>query len=209
MTRARSTSYRRGDGLARTAVLVTGLALVGGGGAVLSRGLGIWDGTAGARGGPDRSDSRVVTPDVERWFAAHADVFWPIAAAGGVLLALLGLLLLRRALRSRPGKTGAVDLTDDPARGTTRVPTGVATQAFVTDLASIPGVETAAAAFRGDPARPLVDVRLDVADDADVSAVLDEVEQGSLRRLEEALELRPSATAVEVRLREPAGRRLS
>jgi len=39
--------------------------------------------------------------------------------------------------------------------------------------------------------------------------VLDEVESGSLRRLEESLELRPAGTAVEVRLREPAGRHLS
>lgn len=209
MTRARSTTYRRGDGLARTVVLVTGTLLVVAGGASLSRGLGIWDGTVGARGGTDRSDTPVVAADVERWFSSHADVFWPSAAGAGLLLALLGALLLRRSLRARPAKAGTVDLTDDATRGTTRVPTGVATSAFVADLAAIPGVEDAAAAMRGDPAQPLIDVRLDVADDADIAGVLDEVESGSLRRLEESLELRPAGTAVEVRLREPAGRHLS
>jgi len=209
MTRARSTTYRRGDGVARTVVLVTGTLLVAAGGASLSRGLGIWDGTAGARGGTDRSDTPVVAANVERWFSAHADVFWPSAAGAGLLLALVGALLLRRSLRARPAKAGTVDLTDDATRGTTRVPTGAATSAFVADLAAIPGVEDAAAAMRGDPAQPLIDVRLDVADDADIAGVLDEVESGSLRRLEESLELRPAGTAVEVRLREPAGRHLS
>lgn len=204
---SRSASFRRGDRLARTAVFLTGLLLTVAGGAGLSRALGIWDATAGA-GPRDRSQLPLLTPDVSRWFADHGDVFWPSAAAVGLLLAYLGYRLLRAELRARPAKARSVDLTDDARTGVTRVGAPLVTSAFVEDLASVPGVENAGAAMRGDPGRPLLDVHLDVADDADLADVLDGVEHGPLRSLREAFDLEPAATAVELRLVEASGRRL-
>lgn len=200
------TKTRQGDALARTTTLLTGLVLTGVGGAALTRSLGVWDSIAGA--GPEtRSRLSLLRGDVARWFHDHG-VVWPIAAVVGLILAYAGYRLLRRELRSKPAKARVVDLTDDSTVGTTRVAGSLATKAFVEDLSNIPGVENAAAAMRGDPAQPLVDVRLDIADDADVAAVLDEVEGGALVRLEQSLELRPAAVATEVRLTSAGGRRL-
>jgi hypothetical protein len=198
---------RRGDRLARLTVLLTGLVLVLGGGAALSRGLGVFDRWVGA-GAADRSASVLVTDDVSRWFSEHGGVVWPVAAAVALLLAFLGYRLLRGQLWPAVPRSRVIDLSDDPAVGTTRVPSSLATSAFTADLAGIAGVEGAATTMRGDPARPVVDVRLDVAEDADVTAVLTELESGALARLRSSLELQPQATTVEVRLTEVKDRRL-
>jgi hypothetical protein len=203
----RSASYRRGDRLGRVTVGVTGLVLVLAGGAALTRSLGVWDSTAGA-GRARRSRSPLVTPDVSRFVADHGAAFWSAAAVVGLLLALLGYHLLRAELRTRAPRAPVVDLTDDARQGVTYAETTVLTRAFVDELADIPGVEQAAADLRGDPARPLIDVRLDVADDADLEAVLDAVEEEALRHLCESFDLQPAATTVEVRLVEPSGTRL-
>lgn len=203
-----SASFRRSGGASRTLLLVLGLVLVAAGGAALSRALRVWDNTAGA-GSRARSTLPLLTPDVSSFVHRHGALIWPVAAAVGLLLALVGYLLLRAQLRTRPAKTRQVDLTDDPADGVTRVPTGVVTQAFVDDLASVPGVEDAGAQLRGDPARPLVDITLDVEDDADVDRVLSDVERGPLASLRSAFDLVPAHTAVEVRIVEPSSRHLS
>lgn len=202
----RATSPRQGDVVARAVTLLMGLVLTGGGGAALSRSLGIWDDTAGA-GAQKRADLPLLSSDVSRFFADHSYV-WCIAILPALIVAYLGYRLIRRELRTKPAKARVVDLTDDPATGVTRVSGALATRALVEDLAAITGVEGASAAMRGDPAQPLVDVRLDVADDADLAAVLDEVEGGALVHLATSLDLQPSATTVEIRLAEPGGRRL-
>lgn len=205
---SRSASYRsRGTG-SRLTLMLLGLLLTLAGGAALSRSLRIWDDTAGA-GSSDRSGLPVLTPDVSDWVNRNGAVIWPVAALVGLLLALLGYRLLRAQLRTRPAKARQVDLTDDPASGITRVPASVVTAAFVDDLASVPGVEDASAAMRGDPSKPLVDVTLDVADDVDVEHVLSEVERGPLAALRSAFDLQPEHTAVEVRFVEPSSRHLA
>lgn len=204
---SRTASYRTGDGLARGTVLTAGTLLTLAGGAALSRSLRIWDQIAGA-GSQDRSGLPVVRSDVSRFLADHGDVVWPVTAVVALLLAYLGYRLLRAELRTRPAKTRQVDLTDDPTTGVTRVASPLVTRAFVADLAALPGVEDAGAAMRGDPARPVVDVTLDVADDADLEQVLRDVEQGPLTSLREAFDLEPESTTVELRLVEPSGRRL-
>ena len=203
-----SASYRKGQGGARATLMLLGLLLTVAGGAALTRSLRVWDSTAGA-GSRARSKLPLVTPDVSSWVHRHGSVIWPVVAVVGLLLALLGYRLLRAQLRSRPARTRQVDLTDDPAAGITRVSSPVVTEAFVDDLASVPGVEDASAAMRGDPARPLVDITLDVADDADVEDVLAEVQRGPLASLRSAFDLQPERTAVEVRLVQPSSRHLA
>lgn len=204
----RTASYRRGDGLGRVIVVGTALLLVVAGGAAFSRSLGVWDGRAGARAGT-RSSARLITPDVSRFVHEHGGLVFPLTALVALVLALLGSALLRAELRLRPARATQVDLTDDARHGVTRVATPLLTQALVDDLASVPGVQNASAGLRGDPARPLVDVRLDVFEDADLGAVLDEVEHQCLRRLRESFDLHPTATTVELRLVQTQGRRLA
>lgn len=203
-----SASFRKTGGPARGTLGLLGLLLLVGGGAALSRSLRIWDSTAGA-GSEKRSTLPVLTPDLTSFVERYASVIYPVAAVVGLLLALLGYRLLRAQLRTRPAKTRQVDLTDDPASGVTRISTSVVNEAFVDDLASVPGVEDATAALRGDPARPLVDITLDVADDADVERVLQHVETGPLASLRSAFDLQPAHTSVEVRFVEPSSRHLS
>lgn len=203
-----SASFRKTGGPARGTLLVLGLLLMAAGGAALTRSLRVWDNLAGA-GAKHRSTLPVLPGDVTSFVHRHGNIIYPVAGVVGLLLALLGYRLLRGQLRTRPGKTRQVDLTDDPTSGVTRVPTSVVTEAFVDDLASVPGVEDASAALRGDPARPLVDITLDVADDADVQQVLDDVEYGPLASLRDAFDLQPEKVAVEVRLVEPSGRHLT
>lgn len=200
-------AFRKGDRLARIVVFVFGLLFVVAGGAALSRGAGVWDAIAGAGEG-DRSAQAVVTADVSAAFGRHSNLIWPLVAVGALLLALLGFLVLRAELRVRVSKTRQVDLTDDERAGVTRVSSSVVTAAFVDDLTDVPGVEDASASLRGDPQRPLVDVRLDVADDADVEQVLSGVEGGPLRHLRESFEIEPESVAVELSLVEPRERHL-
>lgn len=203
-----SASYRKSGGPARGTLAVLGLLLLLAGGAALSRSLRIWDSTAGA-GSSKRSTLPVLTPDVTSFVHQHGNVIYPVAAVVGLLLALLGYRLLRAQLRTRPAKTHQVDLTDDPAGGVTRISTSVVNEAFVDDLASVPGVEEATAEMRGDPARPLIDITLDITDDADVERVLEQVESGPLASLRSAFDLHPAHTAVEVRFVEPSSRHLA
>lgn len=204
----RTASYRRGDLLARCTVVGAAVLLVVGGGAAFSRSLGVWDSTAGA-GSHKRSTSDLVAGDVSRFVRNHGGVVFPVAAVVGLLLAYLGYRLLRSELRVRPARTTQVDLTDDARFGVTRVATPLVTRAFVDDLAGVPGVQGASAGLRGDPARPLVDVRLDVFEDADLGAVLDVVEHESLRHVRESFDIEPTATTVELRLVQTQGRRLA
>ncbi len=208
MSRSTSASFRKTGGPGRATLTLLGLLLTLAGGAALTRSLRVWDDIAGA-GSQDRSGLPVLTQDVSDVVNRNGSWVWPLAALLGLLLALLGYRLLRAQLRTRPARTRQVDLTDDPSEGITRVPTSVVTEALVADLASVPGVEDAGAAMRGDPARPLVDVTLDIADDADVSEVLDRVEQGPLATLRSAFDLEPAHTAVEVRIVEPSSRHLA
>lgn len=203
-----SASYQKSGAPARGTLGLMGLLLVVGGGAALSRSVRIWDNTAGA-GSRRRSTMPVLTPDVTSFVHRHGSIIYPVAAVVGLLLAVLGYRLLRAQLRSRPAKTRQVDLTDDPASGVTRVSSSVVNEAFVDDLASVPGVEDASAALRGDPARPLIDIALDVADDADVEHVLHRVETGPLASLCDAFDLQPAHTAVEIRFVEPSSRHLA
>lgn len=201
-------SYRKGGGGARATLMLLGLLLTVAGGAALTRSLRVWDTVAGA-GSRDRSTLPLVTPDVSSFVHRHGSIIWPVAAVVGLLLALLGYRLLRAQMRTRPPKTSQIDLTDDPADGIARVPSSVVTDAFVDDLASMPGVEDASAALRGDPARPLIDITLDIADDADVEHVLAQVESGPLATLTSAFDLEPEHTAVEIRLVQPSSRHLA
>lgn len=201
-------SFRKTGGPARATLAGLGLLLLAGGGTALSRSLRVWDATAGA-GRRRRSTLPVLTPDVTSWVHRHAGVVYPVAAAAGLLLALLGYQLLRSQLRTRPAKTRQVDLTDDPAGGVTRISTSVVSEAFVDDLASVPGVEDASAVLRGDPGRPLIDIQLDIADDADVDRVLERIGSGPLAALRDAFDLEPAHTAVEVRFVEAASRHLA
>jgi len=204
----RTASYRSADLLARSTVAGTGLLLVLAGGAAFSRSLGVWNDTVGAGSGT-RSRAHLVTADVSRFAHAHGGVLFTVAAVVAVLLALLGIRLLRSELTLRPARATQVDLTDDARFGVTRVATPVVTRALVDDLARLPGVQDASAGLRGDPARPLVDVRLEVFEDADLLAVLDAVEHQSLRNVRESFDLEPTATAVELRLVQTQGRRLA
>lgn len=205
---SRSTNYRSSGRGGRGTLMLLGLILTVAGGAALSRSLRVWDTTAGA-GSRHRSTLAMLTPDVSAFVHRHGTVIWPAAAAVGLLLALLGYRLLRAQLRTRPARARQVDLTDDPAGGITRVPAPVITDAFTDDLASVPGVEDASAAMRGDPARPLIDITLDVADDADVEHVLSQVQRGPLASLRDAFDLQPAHTATEIRFVEPSSRHLS
>lgn len=203
-----SASYRKSGAGGRLTITLLGLLLTIAGGAALTRSLRVWDDIAGA-GSQDRSGLPLLTDDVSAWVNRNGAVIWPIAAVVGLLLAYLGYRLLRGQLRTRPARTSQVDLTDDPTSGVTRVPSSVVTEAFVDDLASVPGVEDASAAMRGDPARPLIDVTLDVAEDADVAHVLAEVEAGPLASLRRAFDLQPAHTTVEVRFVQPSSRHLT
>lgn len=135
--------------------------------------------------GEDRSDDRVLAPELERFVAEHAPWLWPLVALLLVLLALLALRWLVQQLRT--DRVGDLDLTTDRTRGETHLDAGALTDALVASTERCPGVESAAARLvrTGGSRRLLLHVRL--ADRADPVAARQALADGPLTELRAVL----------------------
>jgi hypothetical protein len=144
----------------------------------------------------------------ERW---NEWGFWApaLTVVVGIVLALLGLALLRAQTRRRGGAaTGElvvahVDSGPDgrapSASGTTRVEGRTLVHALTADLARDRHIESASANLIGTAVRPRLVLHLDVVPGADLSQ-LHGVVDAALERFNRTSGLRPQVTDVDVRL---------
>lgn len=184
---------RRIVGVNRLVLVVLRLALLALAVLVLLRSTGVFS--------QSRARQMLVTPELSGYVNRNGTLIWPVVAVVAVVVALLGLLLL---LGQVPRRTAVrqIDLSDDGERGSTRVSSSTATSAFVEEVEALPGVESASARLRGDPAQPLIELSVDVDEATEVGSLLAAVDQVAVRHLVESLEVRPQGTAVQVRLTE-------
>ncbi len=178
------------------ALTVLGLVLVAVGGYGLARGYGAF--------GEDPADDAVLGKPIRNLLSRNAGWFWPLAVVVSLLLAYVGLRWLLGQVRS--GHISHLDLTDDPARGTTVVRATSAADALAGDVGRYPGVGRARARLLRDGIRPHVDIQVEVYDDADLADVRRRIESHALARLRQALEVEDPQARVRFRLSESVTR---
>jgi hypothetical protein len=146
-----------------------------------------------------RSTSVLLGPGAaDRWRSAGNWAF-VVTIAVGLVIALLGVLLLRAQLRRRYRTTlpDLVSLDSDPGR--TRVDATTLDHALTLDLESHPRVRRVAAHLVGEAQDPAVTLRLVVAPDANVSDLRNHVDR-ALDRFGHTAGLRPRLDTVEVKV---------
>jgi hypothetical protein len=129
----------------RVWLTLTGLLLLGAGGATLVGGLGAF--------GRDR---RLVTGAMSQWIVAHW-WFWPSMAGGSLAVAMLGSGWLAAQWRCRSLRRLAMG---DARAGATRMAARVATRAIAADVTSYPGVRRVSTRLSGSARRPSMRVRV-------------------------------------------------
>jgi hypothetical protein len=180
-----------GDRVERATFSILGLLLLAAGLYALLRGLGTF--------GSGSSDDPLVSDSTRGFLGDHESWWWAAGAAAAVLSVLAGVALLRRQLRAVP-RRGADPLVRRRDDGVTRVDRGALTGALEDELEHLPDVDRATARLVRAGTHPLVDVRLQVSDDADLGDVRGAVEDHALERFRQALETDQLAAQVHVKL---------
>jgi hypothetical protein len=174
----------------RTLLALIGLILLAAGVLGLARAAGAF--------GRQRASERVLTTAVRSFPDRHAWFWWAVAGAA-VIIALLAIKWLMTQLGT--DRANRIDRTTNARDGYTVVHAGALAEAVEDDARSIPGV-TSAAAYVSHPLH--VNLRVDLADDADIDTVRSTLESSTVRHVREALnqddvpvriELRPGPTA--------------
>ncbi|HEY1178948.1 MAG TPA: hypothetical protein VGF17_22570 [Phytomonospora sp.] len=173
------------------------------------------------------ADTPLLGPQVLDLWRRGGSWSLPIVMAAGVVVALVGLLLLRAQLRRRgeagmsdvvfertaetpvvpsePTDYAALDVKEDtltaqvtPAVGRTKVRAGGITRALERDMAAGTSVRKAGVALTGDAPGPVAWIRLDLAPEARVSDAREQLD-GVLARFGETTGLRIDRLDVTVR----------
>ncbi|MFC5745075.1 alkaline shock response membrane anchor protein AmaP [Actinomadura rugatobispora] len=169
-----------------------GLVLLVAGILGLARGLGAF--------GRDAAADPLIT-DAMRRYAAGQGWFWPAVAAGGVVLALLGLAWLLAQARSE--RLPGLALEPDPSAGATRVSGQAVTATLEEEIAEYPDVQGVRAHLLGTSRRPRLNLSVAYGGRADLDALRRRIGEEAVPRLRVALE-RESLPAV-VKLRPLSG----
>ena len=186
------------DRVNRSALTFIGLLLIGLGAYGLARGWGVFG---------ERVASDLLLADSWREFVSrNENWFWPAAAAGSLLVGLLGLRWLRAQLAAATPK--GIDLTHRGDGGTTVVSPAGAARALAGEIESYRAVSQATARLTGDGDAPEIDLRVEVSDDCDLARLRTRIEDEALAHLEQALELDGVTAKVEFRLAGPSTRHL-
>jgi hypothetical protein len=125
----------RADRVNRVLLALLGLLLLAAGVAGLLVGSGAL--------GDDLGDRRVLPDDTARFVDDNAGWLWPVAAAVGLLLALIALRWLLAQLRT--DRVEDIDLTEYRNRGEVHVDAAALTDALVDAVEQCPGVDSASA----------------------------------------------------------------
>ncbi|MDP8975024.1 MAG: alkaline shock response membrane anchor protein AmaP [Actinomycetota bacterium] len=187
---------RNPDRLNRVVLLLVSLVLLGAGGYALARGYEAF--------GREQADDEVLLEPVRDFVDRYQTLFWIAVLALCLIVSYLALRWLVAQFRS-PRLT-QIDLTGEGSKGSTHLRAAGASDALANDIETYRGVSSASARLIEDGERPEVDVRVDVNDDADVSALRTKMEEEALPRFCRALEVSAVDARLHLRLTEPAPR---
>lgn len=168
----------------RVWLALTGVTLLGGGGAALAESV----------VAPDRP---LVTAAASRWMAGSL-WFWPVAASGSLAVAMLGSVWLAAQWRCRTLRRLAMG---DARAGATRMAARVATRAIAADVTSYPGVRRVIIRLSGSSRRPAMRVRVTCDAGIDLDELAWRIRDDAMARLRTTLNRDDLGGVVDFRVR--------
>jgi len=131
--------------VSRTGLVIVGLILLLGGGAILARGLNASSSVLGSSHAPLLTHGQAGYPTKHGWV-------WPVTAAVSAVIALLALWWM--VAQTRTKTVHRLPVEPDRLHGTTVLRADAATGAITDELESYPNIRSADAALRGSATAP-------------------------------------------------------
>lgn len=166
--------------VSRTGLVIIGLILLLGAGAVIARGLNASASVLGNPHAPLLTHGQVQYPTKNSWV-------WPVVAAAGFLIAALALWWM--AAQTKTGAVRRMSLEPDRVHGTTTLRADVATSAMTDELRGHPNIRAADALLHGSSTIPGLRLGVTAENRADPGLVRAGIEDEALPHLRRALEL--------------------
>ncbi|HEX7162272.1 MAG TPA: hypothetical protein VF223_13670 [Trebonia sp.] len=166
--------------ISRTGLVIIGLILLLGAGAVLARSLNASTSVLGNPHAPLLTHGQVQYPTKNGWV-------WPVVAAASFLIAALALWWMAAQTRIRAVRR--MPLEPDRLHGATTLRADAATGAMTDELKSQPSIQAADALLHGSSATPGLRLGVTAENRADPGLVRAGIENEALPHLRSALEL--------------------
>ena len=173
--------------VSRTGLVIIGLILLLGAGAVLARGLNASTSVLGNPHAPLLTQGQVQYPTKNGWV-------WPVVAAGSFVIAALALWWMVAQSRARAVRRMPVE--PDRLHGTTTLHADAATGALTGELESLPGIRASDALLHGSATAPGLRLGVTTENRADPGLVRAGIETEALPHLRDALELEKIPTVL-------------
>ena len=173
--------------VSRIGLVIIGLILLLGAGAVLARGLNASRSVLGNPNGGLLTHSQVQYPTQHGWV-------WPVVAAVCALIAVLALLWMAAQTSTKTVRN--LPLEPERLHGTTTMPATAVTGAVTDELESYPTIRAANAVLRGSATRPNLDLAVTQENRADPATVRESIETEALPHMRTALEMETIPTVL-------------
>lgn len=186
--------------VSRTGLLIIGLILLLGAGAVLARALNASASVLGSSGAPLLTHTQVQYPTQHSWV-------WPVVAAVSAVIAALALWWM--AAQTSTKTVRQLPLEPDHVHGTTVLRADAATGAIADEIEAHPNIRSADAALRGSRRNP--GLRLDVTAEnrADPATLRRSIETEAIPHLRTALEMETIPTVMRLQFSRAFDRHLT
>ena len=166
--------------VSRTGLVIIGLILLLGAGAVLARGLNASTTMLGNSHAPLLTQGQVQYPTKNPWV-------WPVVAAGSFVIAVLALWWMAAQTKTRAVRR--MRLEPDRLHGTTTLPADAAIGAMTDELEGHPSIRSSDALLHGSATTPGLRLGVTAENRADPGLVRAGIETEALPHLRGALEL--------------------
>jgi hypothetical protein len=186
--------------VSRTGLVIVGLILLLGGGAILARSRNASPSVLGS------SHATVLSATQAGYPAQHSWV-WPAVAAACVVIAVLALWWL--AAQTSTKTVRRLPLEPDRVHGATVLRADAVTGAIVDELENYPSIRAADAALRGSALTPGLRLAVTAENRADPARLRTSIESEALANLRAALELDTLPTVLRLQFSRAFGRHLA
>jgi hypothetical protein len=186
--------------VSRTGLVIIGLVLLLGAGAVLARSLNAFPATLGNPHAPLLTHGQVQYPTKNSWV-------WPVVAAGSFLIAVLALWWMASQTRTRAVRR--IPLEPDRLHGRTMLRADAATGAMADELKGYPSIRAASALLHGSSVTPGLRLGITAENRADPRLVMAEIENVALPHMRSALELEKIPTVLSLQFSSAFDRHLT